>query len=171
LKNFELIQRSELELIKVITYGTFDLLHIGHINFLKRAKALGDYLVVGISTDSFNKIKGKKTIIPYEERVEIVKSLKFVGEIIPEKNWEQKINDIKSHKIDIFTIGDDWKGKFDFLKEYCDVVYLERTKGISSTYLKEELNKLNTIYEFFYKISKKDLKNLMDILERITNLK
>jgi len=156
---------------KVITYGTFDLLHIGHINFLKRAKALGDYLVVGVSTDNFNEIKGKKTIIPYGERAEIIKSLKVVDEIIPEKNWEQKINDIKSHKIDIFTIGDDWKGKFDYLKEYCDVVYLERTKDISSTYLKEELKKFNTISELFYKITKEDLKNLMDILERITYLK
>ena len=156
---------------KVITYGTFDLLHIGHIKLLKRAKALGDYLVVAVSTDEFNEIKGKKTILPYEQRVEIVKSIRYVDEVIPEESWEQKSEDIKENNIDIFAIGNDWKGKFDFLKEYCEVVYLERTKNISSTQLKEELEKLNLLSEHLGSMSKEELNNIINIIEKITKLK
>ena len=156
---------------KVLTYGTFDLLHIGHINILRRAKEQGDYLVVGVSTDEFNEIKGKKTVLPYEERAEIVKSLKFVDEVIPESDWEQKIEDVKTHDIDTFVMGNDWEGKFDFLKEYCEVIYLERTKHISSTKLKGELTKLNKLHEVVNSISKDDLENLIEIVEKINNLK
>ena len=124
---------------RVITYGTFDLFHIGHLRLLKRARELGDYLIVGVSTDEFNKIKGKKSVFPFKERKEIVESIKFVDKVIPEVNWEQKVDDIKKYKIDIFVIGDDWKGKFDFLKKYCEVIYLPRTKDISSTILKDRL--------------------------------
>ncbi|HID65919.1 MAG TPA: glycerol-3-phosphate cytidylyltransferase [Aquificaceae bacterium] len=131
----------------VITYGTFDLFHIGHLNLLKRAKSLGDYLIVGVSTDEFNEIKGKKSVFPYEHRAEIVRSIKYVDLVIPEKSWEQKIEDIKKYKVDIFVIGDDWKGKFDYLKEYCEVIYLPRTRGISTTELKETLLRLSTILE------------------------
>lgn len=126
---------------KILTYGTFDLLHYGHINLLKRAKKLGDYLVVAISTDDFNILKHKESYHSYEERRLILEAIKYVDEVIPEVTWEQKIEDIKNHNIDIFVMGDDWKGKFDFLKEYCEVVYLERTPGISTTKIKTDLKK------------------------------
>jgi glycerol-3-phosphate cytidylyltransferase len=126
---------------KVITYGTFDLFHYGHLRILERAKALGDYLIVAVSTDEFNAIKGKYCTYPYEHRAEIVKAIKFVDEVIPENNWEQKIDDVKNHDIDIFAMGSDWKGKFDFLKEYCEVIYFERTDNISTTQIKEEIRK------------------------------
>ncbi|MCE9656219.1 glycerol-3-phosphate cytidylyltransferase [Clostridium celatum] len=125
---------------KVITYGTFDLLHYGHISLLKRAKELGDYLVVALSTDEFNAIKGKKAHFSYNERKMILEAIKYVDEIIPENNWEQKVEDVRENNIDVFVIGDDWKGKFDFLNEYCQVVYLPRTEGISTTQIKEELS-------------------------------
>jgi len=128
---------------KVITYGTFDLFHIGHLNILRRAKEQGDYLVVAVSSDKFNEIKGKKCVIPDHERMAIVEAIKYVDEVIPEHTWEQKIGDVKEHDIDVFVMGDDWEGKFDFLKEYCEVVYLPRTEGISTTQLKEELSMLN----------------------------
>lgn len=125
---------------KVITYGTFDLFHIGHLNLLKRAKELGDYLIVAVSTDQFNwEEKQKICQIKDTERMAIVESIKYVDEVIPETCWEQKIQDVKKYDIDIFVMGDDWKGKFDFLKEYCEVVYLPRTEGISTTQIKTEL--------------------------------
>lgn len=126
---------------KVITYGTFDLFHIGHLNLLRRLKDLGTELVVAVSTDEFNSLKGKKTIIPFEHRVEIVKNIKCVDDVIAENSWEQKIEDIKKYNIDIFAMGDDWEGKFDFLKEYCEVIYLDRTKDISSSSIKSILFK------------------------------
>ena len=124
---------------KVISYGTFDLFHVGHLNILKRAKELGDYLVVAVSSDAFNAIKGKKCIIPDYERMEIVRAIKYVDEVIVEDSWDQKIDDVKKHNIDIFVMGDDWEGKFDFLKDYCEVVYLPRTPNISSTMIKTQL--------------------------------
>jgi glycerol-3-phosphate cytidylyltransferase len=124
---------------KVLTYGTFDLIHQGHINILRRAKNLGDYLVVAISTDEFNAIKGKKAYHSYETRKLILEAIKYVDEVIPETEWEQKISDVKKHDIDVFVMGDDWTGKFDFLNDYCDVVYLPRTEGISTTQIKKEL--------------------------------
>lgn len=124
---------------KVITYGTFDLLHYGHIKLLQRAKSLGDYLIVGLSSDEFNRLKGKVSVLSYEERKHLLASIKYVDEIIPENNWEQKIDDIKTKGISIFTIGDDWKGEFDFLYEYCEVKYLERTPEISSSGIKQRV--------------------------------
>lgn len=126
---------------KVITYGTFDLLHYGHINLLRRAKELGDYLVVAISTDEFNSIKNKKSYFNYEKRKMILEAIRYVDEVIPEENWEQKVVDVREKNIDVFVMGDDWKGKFDYLKEYCEVVYLERTPDISTTQIKESLQK------------------------------
>jgi len=124
---------------KVLTYGTFDLLHHGHINLLKRAKELGDYLVVGLSSDEFNQIKNKKSYYNYEQRKMILEAIRYVDEVIPENTWEQKVHDVKKHNIDVFVMGDDWEGKFDFLKDYCEVVYLPRTVGISTTQIKKEL--------------------------------
>ncbi len=124
---------------RVITYGTFDLFHIGHLRLLKRLNNLGDELIVAVSTDEFNEKKGKKTIIPFKERAEIVSSIKYVTKVIPEENWEQKQNDIKKYDIDIFAIGDDWEGKFDFLNKFCEVIYLNRTQNISSSDLKKEI--------------------------------
>ena len=124
---------------KVITYGTFDLFHIGHLNLIRRAKELGDYLIVAVSTDAFNLIKGKKCAIPEEERMQIVKAIRYVDEVIPENTWDQKIKDIQDNQVDIFVMGDDWKGKFDDLSEYCDVVYLPRTPDISTTRIKKQL--------------------------------
>lgn len=126
---------------RIMTYGTFDLLHYGHINILKRAKSLGDYLIVGLSSDEFNELKGKKSVMSYEERKEILESIRYVDKVIKESNWEQKVDDIIKYNIDVFVIGDDWEGKFDFLKEYCEVVYLPRTKSISTTLLKEIIQK------------------------------
>ena len=128
---------------KIITYGTFDLLHTGHINILRRAKQLGDYLVVAISSDEFNAGKGKKAYYSFEQRKAILEAIRYVDEVIPENNWEQKKEDIKKHDIDIFVMGDDWKGEFDFLKSDCEVVYLPRTVGISTTQIKKDLNSMN----------------------------
>ncbi|MGL5779977.1 glycerol-3-phosphate cytidylyltransferase [Cetobacterium sp.] len=125
---------------KIITYGTFDLLHYGHINLLKRAKEQGDYLIVVLSTDKFNwNSKQKKCYFSYEKRKMLLEAIRYVDLVIPEESWEQKINDIKEFKIDAFVMGDDWKGKFDFLNEFCEVIYLERTPEISTTQIKKEL--------------------------------
>ncbi|MGJ0329142.1 glycerol-3-phosphate cytidylyltransferase [Aliarcobacter cryaerophilus] len=125
----------------VLTYGTFDMFHIGHLNLLNRLKSLGDKLIVAVSTDEFNSIKGKKTLIPFEQRALIVQNIKCVDMVISENSWEQKVDDIKKYNVDIFAMGDDWQGKFDFLKDYCEVIYLPRTQNISTTELKKELNK------------------------------
>ncbi|MDB4250928.1 glycerol-3-phosphate cytidylyltransferase [Flavobacteriales bacterium] len=124
----------------VLTYGTFDLLHYGHLEILKRASLLGNKLIVGVSTDKFNEIKGKTCVLPYQKRKELIESLYYVDKVIPENNWDQKVTDIQDNNIDIFVIGDDWEGKFDELKDFCEVIYLPRTKGISSTKLRSILD-------------------------------
>lgn len=126
---------------KVLTYGTFDLLHYGHIRLLKRAKALGDYLIVALSTEEFNALKGKKTYYEYSIRKEMLEALRFVDLVIPEENWEQKKDDVLKYDVDVVVMGSDWKDsdRFEYLKEYCEVVYLDRTTGISTTKLKEGL--------------------------------
>ncbi|XXM72906.1 glycerol-3-phosphate cytidylyltransferase [Lysinibacillus sphaericus] len=124
---------------KVITYGTFDLLHWGHINLLKRAKELGDHLTVAISSDEFNAIKNKKSYHSFDNRKMILESIRYVDEVIAEENWEQKVTDVVERDIDVFVMGDDWEGKFDFLKEHCEVVYLPRTIGISTSKIKKDL--------------------------------
>lgn len=128
---------------RVITYGTFDLLHYGHINLLKRAKALGDYLVVALSTDEFNWNQNhKKCYFSYEQRKSLSEAIRYVDLVIPETCWEQKEKDVKDYNIDVFVIGDDWKWKFDFLKTQCEVVYLERTPEISTTKIKHDLENI-----------------------------
>ena len=124
---------------RVLTYGTFDLLHIGHINILKRARALGDYLVVALSTDEFNEIKGKKAYHSFQERKSLLEAVRYVDLVIPEMNWEQKVSDIHKYHIDRFVMGDDWEGKFDFLNPHCEVIYLPRTEGISTTKIRQDL--------------------------------
>ena len=128
---------------RVITYGTFDLLHYGHINLLRRAKALGDYLIVALSTDDFNNLqKHKKCYFSYEERRLLLESIRYVDLVIPEENWEQKRDDMHLYRVDTFVMGDDWTGKFDFLKEEgVEVVYLPRTPEISTTQIKQDLNR------------------------------
>ena len=126
---------------RVITYGTFDLLHYGHIELLRRARALGDYLVVALSPDEFNWNCKQKCYFPYEERKRMLEAIRYVDLVIPEENWEQKRTDVEKYHIDVFVIGDDWKGKFDFLKEQCEVVYLPRTPEISTTKIKRDLKK------------------------------
>ena len=121
---------------KILTYGTFDLLHRGHINLLKRAKAMGDFLIVGLSTDEFNNLKNKHSFYSYEERKLVLEAIRYVDLVIPEDNWEQKVNDITEHDVDVFVMGDDWDGKFDDLKSQCEVIYLTRTSGISTTQTK-----------------------------------
>ncbi|KQU58406.1 glycerol-3-phosphate cytidylyltransferase [Rossellomorea marisflavi] len=128
---------------KVITYGTFDLLHWGHINLLKRAKQLGDHLTVAISSDEFNELKNKKSYHSFENRKMILESIRYVDEVIAENDWEQKVLDVKERDIDVFVMGDDWEGKFDFLKEHCEVVYLPRTIGISTSKIKNDLFTVN----------------------------
>ncbi|MCM3378212.1 MULTISPECIES: glycerol-3-phosphate cytidylyltransferase [Shouchella] len=124
---------------KIITYGTFDLLHWGHIHLLQRAKQFGDYLIVAISTDEFNQLKNKRAYYSYDHRKKILEAIRYVDEVIAEENWEQKTNDIQKYGIDVFVMGDDWRGKFDYLKEHCEVIYLPRTEGISTTMTKEHL--------------------------------
>jgi glycerol-3-phosphate cytidylyltransferase len=126
---------------KVITYGTYDLLHVGHINLLRRARELGDYLIVVLSSDEFNAIKNKKAYHNYSDRKIILEAIKYVDEVIPEYTWEQKIQDVVDNDVDVFVMGNDWEGKFDFLKDYCEVVYLPRTEGISTTKIKGDLHK------------------------------
>lgn len=127
----------------VITYGTFDLFHVGHLNLLKRLKEGADFLIVGVSTDEFNNQKGKKTVIPFSERIEIVRNLRCVDHAIAEDCWEQKISDIEKYEVSMFAIGEDWKHKFDFLKDYCEVKYLARTPHISTSELKASLKILD----------------------------
>lgn len=125
---------------KVITYGTFDLLHYGHINLLRRAKERGDYLIVALSTDEFNwNEKRKKCYFSYEQRKKLLEAIRYVDLVIPENNWEQKVSDVKEFRVDVFVMGDDWKGEFDFLKEFCEVVYLPRTPEISTSQIKSDL--------------------------------
>ncbi len=129
----------------VITYGTYDLFHIGHLRLLERARALGDRLVVAVSSDVFNESKGKKTIIPYADRAAIVHALKCVDLVISENTWEQKVDDIREHNVDVFVMGADWAGKFDELKDLCEVVYLPRTDGVSTTALRQSMAMLSQI--------------------------
>lgn len=125
---------------RVITYGTFDLLHYGHINLLRRAKQQGDYLIVALSTDEFNwSSKQKRCYFEYERRKALLEAIRFVDLVIPENNWEQKVEDIQLYHVDTFVMGNDWEGKFDFLKEHCEVVYLPRTPEISTTQIKQEI--------------------------------
>lgn len=142
----------------IITYGTFDMFHIGHLNLLKKLSEMGDRVVVGVSTDEFNLGKGKKTLIPYEQRAQIVGAIEYVDLVIPEESWEQKLSDVKDHGVDIFAIGKDWEGKFDFLSELCEVRYLERTKSISTTDLKRSLKR-------FLSIPHEDLSKAFEVLE------
>lgn len=126
---------------RVLTYGTYDLLHYGHIRLLKRAKELGDYLIVALSTDEFNAAKGKKAYHDYETRKKMLEAIRYVDLVIPENNWEQKIDDIKEYKVDVTVMGGDWAGsdKFEYLKDYCELVYLDRTEGISTSKIKKDL--------------------------------
>ncbi|HFK1684685.1 TPA: glycerol-3-phosphate cytidylyltransferase [Bacillus tropicus] len=124
---------------KVITYGTFDLLHWGHINLLKRAKSLGDHLTVAVSSDEFNAMKNKTAYHSFEHRKMIIEAIRYVDEVIPECSWDQKKKDVVNKDIDVFVMGDDWNGEFDYLKDHCKVVYLPRTVGISTTKIKKEL--------------------------------
>lgn len=123
----------------VLTYGTFDIFHAGHVNILRRARQMGDELIVAVSTDDFNALKGKKSLFSYEERKLIVESSRYVDLVIPENCWEQKIEDVKRYNVSTFVMGHDWAGKFDFLKPYCKVVYLDRTPVISSSYYKNAI--------------------------------
>ncbi len=124
---------------KILTYGTFDLLHDGHINLLRRARALGDYLIVGLSTDEFNQKKHKQASLSYPQRKKVLEAIKYVDLVIPEKTWAQKILDVKKHDVNIFVMGDDWKNEFDFLQEFCEVRYLKRTPKISTTEIKVKI--------------------------------
>ena len=125
--------------VTVLTYGTFDLFHVGHVRLLQRIREMGDRLIVGCSSDEFNALKGKKTVIPYDHRAEILRACRFVDAVFPEHNWEQKRDDIRKYRVDLFAMGDDWTGKFDDLSDLCQVRYLTRTPSISSTTVKETL--------------------------------
>lgn len=144
----------------VITYGTFDMFHIGHLNLLRRLAGMGNRLIVAVSTDEFNAGKGKRTLIPFEQRAEIVRSIRYVDEVIPETCWEQKVDDVQRYGVTTFAIGEDWRGHFDFLSPHCDVVYLPRTEGVSTTDLKRSLNR-------FCSVSREDLLYAFDVLEAL----
>lgn len=124
---------------RVITYGTYDLLHYGHIELLRIAREMGDYLIVALSTDEFNKLKNKKSYYNYEQRKMMLESIRYVDLVIPESNWDQKTKDVDRYEVDTFIMGHDWEGEFDFLKDKCEVIYLKRTEGISTTQIKKEL--------------------------------
>tara|TARA_R110002072_G_scaffold245959_3_gene405204 strand:+ start:7240 stop:7629 length:390 start_codon:yes stop_codon:yes gene_type:complete len=126
----------------IITYGTFDLFHVGHVRLLKRLRALGDKLIVGISSDEFNAKKGKNAHFCYADRSEILASCQYVDEVFSEDNWEQKISDIKKYNADVFAMGSDWQGEFDYLSKYCEVIYLPRTENVSTTEIKTSLSQL-----------------------------
>lgn len=145
-----------------ITYGTFDLFHYGHLRLFQRIKEFADFLIVAVSTDEFNSLKGKKTIIPFENRIEIVRNIKYVDKVIAEESWKQKIDDIKKYEIDYLVMGDDWKGKFDDLKQYCEVIYLQRTDGISSSSIK------NSLYEI-KNLNLSSINSALEILQQIRN--
>lgn len=150
-----------VEMTTILTYGTFDLFHIGHLNLLNELKSRGDRLVVGVSSDKFNASKGKKTIIPFDQRIEIVRNIKSVDEVFAEESWDQKISDISKYKADVFAMGDDWVGKFDFLTDHgVKVLYLPRTIGISSSQLKDTLRP-------FGKIEIAKLKEALDVVSQI----
>ncbi len=134
--------------------------HIGHLKLLQRLADLGDELIVAVSTDEFNDLKNKTVLIPYEQRAEIVANISCVDKVIPEYNWEQKINDVQKFNVDIFAMGEDWEGKFDFLKKHCEVIYLERTKDISTTQLKKSLTN-------FLSIPKEDILNAFNVIETL----
>jgi glycerol-3-phosphate cytidylyltransferase len=123
----------------ILTYGTFDVVHIGHINLLRRARELGDRLIVGLSSDEFNSKKHKSSLLDYDNRKAVLEAIRYVDFVFPEITWEQKIDDVKKYGVTTFVIGDDWTGKFDFLSEYCEVTYLSRTADISSTLIKQSL--------------------------------
>jgi len=144
----------------VLTYGTFDLFHVGHLNLLQRLRALGDRLIVGVSTDEFNEAKGKKTVVPFSDRIEIVRALRCVDLAIPETCWEQKADDIRQHEVSVFGMGSDWEGRFDELKTYCEVIYLPRTEGISSTHLRKTLKVLDRTHV-------RELKQALDLISSI----
>lgn len=124
---------------RVITYGTYDLLHYGHIELLRKAREMGDYLIVALSTDEFNQIKNKKSYYDYEQRKMMLESIRYVDLVIPEEGWGQKEKDVDRFDVDVFVMGHDWEGEFDFLKDKCEVIYLNRTEGISTTKIKQEL--------------------------------
>ncbi|MCE4068550.1 MULTISPECIES: glycerol-3-phosphate cytidylyltransferase [Pseudomonas] len=124
----------------VITYGTFDVLHAGHIRLLQRARALGDRLIVALSNDEFNAGKHKSALLDYSNRKAVLESIRYVDLVVEEADWEQKVGDVSKYSVDVFVIGDDWKGHFDFLKPHCEVVYLPRTSGISSTEIRDQLS-------------------------------
>lgn len=144
----------------IITYGTFDMFHIGHLRLLERLSQMAERVIVAVSTDAFNEQKGKKVLIPYEQRAAIVQAIEYVDLVIPEENWQQKSTDIATYNVDIFAMGDDWAGQFDFLKSQCEVVYLERTQDVSTTALKKSLSN-------FLSISKEDLTNAFEVLDML----
>lgn len=144
----------------VLTYGTFDLFHVGHVRLFERLRGLGDRLVVGVSTDEFNQLKGKSCLIPYAQRAEIIGALKHVDLVIPETSWDQKVDDIRKHDVDIVAMGSDWQGKFDDLNAYCQVVYLPRTEGVSTT----EIKSLLTAFD---NDRIQQIKNALDLLNNV----
>lgn len=150
----------------VLTYGTFDLFHVGHVRLLKRLRALGDRLIVGVSSDEFNALKGKKSFFSYEERLEIVASSQYVDFAFPENHWQQKRDDIIKYQVDIFGMGHDWQGKFDDLSNICQVIYLERTENVSTTEIKQALSLVDVekIREL-----EKSFSTTLDILQSITS--
>lgn len=156
---------------KVLAYGSFDLFHIGHLNFLKRAKELGDYLIVGVATDKFNLVKGKISIFTYEERFQIVFNIKFVDEAFPANNWDEKILDIQKYRPDILVASEEWKDKYTQLSKYCKLVFLPRTEFISSSKIKEVLNKIENFNNLLGSLSEDERKMLIKYISaRIDNL-
>lgn len=144
----------------VLTYGTFDLFHVGHLSILNRLSDLGDRLVVGVSTDEFNAEKGKRTVVRFEDRISIVRSIRCVDAAFPERNWAQKLADIRTYDVSVLGMGDDWTGRFDDLRKHCEVLYLPRTESVSSTEMKQLLQILDRTHV-------EELKKALDIISAI----
>ncbi|MCP5272970.1 MAG: adenylyltransferase/cytidyltransferase family protein [Burkholderiaceae bacterium] len=148
----------------VITYGTFDLFHIGHVRLLHRLRSLGDRLVVGCSTDDFNEAKGKKSVMPFEHRAEILGACRHVDKVFPEASWDQKVEDIRRERADIFAMGDDWAGRFDDLSAHCEVVYVPRTKDVSSTEIRQLVHAL---HQERTRELRQSVQHVLDLVERL----
>lgn len=150
---------------RILAYGTFDIFHVGHLSFLQKAKNLGDYLIVGVTSDEFNRAKGKVTLFSYEERAKVVENIKFVDEIFKANSWDEKIKDVEKYRPDIVVAGEEWKKQYEFLKRYCEVVFMSRYEGVSSTMIRDFLHKVDELMYLLRNFSISEREELVNFIE------